>query len=137
MQMGQAAFTPPLTGDVSATMRLPLRIKGSSRNATLSLLGASEAPRLCIEPAAIDLGAALIGERIGTRVTLRNPGSYPIQVRPFFKHARPLAALMQPAVWLGIAATVMHSLCQLECTRPLCRWWQLTGTRFTWQPTTN
>lgn len=69
---------------------MPLRIQGSVRTLTLSLVGTSEAPRLGIEPAVCDLGAALIGERIGTRV--RNPGGYPVQVHTFIQHAGPLAA---------------------------------------------
>ena len=97
----QAAFTPPLTGSVSATLRMLLRIKGSGRTAVLSVAGASEAPRLCVEPAAIDLGAALLGERICARVSLRNPGTYPTQVHTSIKHARLSAAQNENLLYLS------------------------------------
>ena len=61
-------------------MRAPLRVAGSSRCTYLSLTAAGEAPKLLVEPPALDLGAALLGETVSAALVLRNASTFPIRV---------------------------------------------------------
>lgn len=61
-------------------MRAPLRVAGSSRCTYLSLTAAGEAPKLLVEPPALDLGAAPLGETVSAALVLRNASTFPIRV---------------------------------------------------------